>query len=206
MHSDLKVINLENLTIEIRKPNSKPLLVARLYRPPFSPTDLFSSYEAFIGKLDSLDLEYYLLGDLNCNLASSTPDVNTRRLLEISDLYRLKQLINEPTRVAESASTLIDLIYTNYPDSVGCSGVSHIAISDHTLVYVYRKLSSDLPSEGHFSISYRNFRNEISQQEWPFDESQDPNLAWSNWKTNFLRIVNSHAPFRTRRTKLSKAP
>jgi len=27
--------------------------------------------------------------------------------------------------------------------------VSHIAISDHSLVYVYRKLSSDLPSKGH---------------------------------------------------------
>ena len=144
-----------------------------------------------------------MLGDLNCNSASSTPDVNTRRLLEISDLYGLKQLINEPTRVTEFASTLIDLIFTNYPDRVGCSGVSHIAISDHSLVYAYRKLSSDLPSKGNSSISYRNFRNfdlenfrnEISQQEWSFDESQDPNLAWSNWKTKFLRIVNSHAPF-----------
>ena len=111
MHSDLNVINLENLTIEIRKPNSEPFLVATLYRPPCSPTALFSSYESFIGKFDSLDLEYYLLGDLNCNLASPTPDVNTRRLLEISDLDGLKQLINE--RVRESSSTLIDLSYTN---------------------------------------------------------------------------------------------
>ena len=147
-------------------------------------------------------------------MASSTPDVNTRRLFENSDLYGLKQLINEPTRVTESASTLIDLIFTKYPDRVGCSGVSHIAISDHSLVYAHQQLSSDLPSKGHSSISYRNFRNfdlknfgnEISQQECSFDESQDPNLAWSNWKTKFLHTVNSHAPFRTRRTKLSKAP
>ena len=81
--------------------------MATLYRPPCSPTDLFSSYESFTGELDSLDLEYYLLGDLNCNLASSTPDVNTRRLLEISDLFGLKQLINEPTRVTDLH------IYTN---------------------------------------------------------------------------------------------
>ena len=199
--------------IEIRKQNSKPFLVATWYRPPCSPIDLFSSYESFIGKLDSLDLEYYLLGDLNCNLASPTPDANTRRLLEISDLYGLEQLINEPTRVTESTSTLIDLIYTSYTDRVGGSGVSHIAISDHSLVYVYRKLSSDLTSKGHSFISYRNFqnfdrenfRNEISQQDWSFDEFEDPNLAWSNWKTKFLQFVNSHAPFRTRRTKLSKA-
>ena len=142
--ADLNVVNLENLIIEIRKPNSKPFLIATWYRPHGSPTELFSSFESFIDKLDSLDLEYYLLGDFNCNLASPTPDVNTPYLLEISDLYGLKQLINEPTRITESSSTLIDLIYTNYTDRVSCSGVSHIGISDHSLAYVYRKLFSIL--------------------------------------------------------------
>ena len=108
MRSDLNVINLENLITESRKPNSRPFLIATWYRPPCSPIDLFSSYESFIDKVDSLDLEYYLLGDLNCNLASPTLDANTRHLLEISDLYGLKQLITEPTRVTESSSTLID--------------------------------------------------------------------------------------------------
>ena len=78
-----------------------------------------------------------MLGDLHCNLASPTPDANTHHSLAISDLYGLKQLINEPTRLTESLSTLIDLIYTNSTDWVGCSSVSHIAISDHNLVYVY---------------------------------------------------------------------
>ena len=101
-----------------------------------------------------------MLGDLNCNLASPTPDANTHRLLKISDLYGLKQLINEPKLVTEGSSTVTDLIYTNYTDRVGCSGVSYIGISDHSLVYhVYRKISSDLPSKGNSSISYRNFRD-----------------------------------------------
>ena len=65
-------------------------LAATWHSPPCSPTDLFSRYES----LDSLHLEYYLLGDLNCNLASPTPDANTHHLLVISDLYGLKQLIN----------------------------------------------------------------------------------------------------------------
>ena len=112
------------------------------------------------------------------------------------------------------STTLIDLIYTNDADKVGCSSVSHTAISDHSLVYVYRKISFELPSKGHSSISYRNFRNfdcenflnEITQQDWSFHESEDPNLERSNWKTKFLRGVNSHAPFQTRRTKLKKTP
>ena len=47
---------------------------------------------------------------------------------------------------------------------------------------------------------------EISPQDWSFNESEDPNLVWSNWKTKFLRVVNSHVPFRTKRTKLNKTP
>ena len=85
--------------------------------------DLFLYYESFLEKLDSLGLEYYLLGDFNCNLSSAQYDLNTRRLCEISDLFGLQQLITEPTRITESSSTLIDLIYTNYVDRVACSGV-----------------------------------------------------------------------------------
>ena len=56
VRSDLNVINLESLIIQIRKPNSRPFLIATWYRPPCSPIDLFLSYESFIDKVDSLDL------------------------------------------------------------------------------------------------------------------------------------------------------
>ena len=39
--SNLNVPNLENLCIEIRKPNSKPFLIATCYRSPCSSIDLF---------------------------------------------------------------------------------------------------------------------------------------------------------------------
>ena len=56
VRSDLYVSNLENLSIEIRKPNSRPFLIATWYRPPCSTIDLFLCYESFLEKLDSLDL------------------------------------------------------------------------------------------------------------------------------------------------------
>ena len=77
--SNLNAPNLENLCVEIRKPNSKPFLIATWYRPPCSSIDLFSYYESFLEKLESLGLEYYVLSDLNCNLASLQYDLNTRR-------------------------------------------------------------------------------------------------------------------------------
>ena len=100
---DLNEPNLENLCIEIRKPNSKPFLIVTWYRSPCSSIDLFPYYESFLEKLDSLGLEYYLFGDLNCNLASLQYDSNTRRLCEISDLFGLQQLITKPTRITESS-------------------------------------------------------------------------------------------------------
>ena len=77
---DINVLNLENLCLEIRKPHSKPFLIVTWYSPPCSSIDLFLHYESFIGKLDSLGLECYLVGDLHCDLASSQYDTNTRRL------------------------------------------------------------------------------------------------------------------------------
>ena len=119
---------------------SKPFLVVTWYRPPCSSAELFSHYETLIGKLDSLDLEYYLMGDLNCNMASAHFDSNTRLLCEISDIYGLQQLITEPTRITESSSSLIKVIFTNCINRVVCSRVLHIGICDHSLISVCHKL------------------------------------------------------------------
>ena len=44
---------------------------------------------------------------------------------------------------------MIDLIFTNTVDKIVCSGVSHVGISDHSLVYAFRKLSTGLSTIGH---------------------------------------------------------
>ena len=66
---DFSLSDLENLCLEIQNLCAKPFLVVTWYRPPWSSAELFSHYETLVGKLDSLELEYYLMGDLNCNMA-----------------------------------------------------------------------------------------------------------------------------------------
>ena len=95
---------------------------------------------------------------MNCNMALMS-DTNSHLLSDITDVYGLHQLINEPTRVTDTTSTLIDLIYTNYSDKVVCSGVCHISISDHSLIFAYRKLSIGVASKRHNTIEYRSFKN-----------------------------------------------
>ena len=84
------------------------------------------------------------------------PDNNTRLLSNIAQVFYLHQLIEEPTRITDKSSTLIDVIYTNNPDKVVCSGVCHISISDHSLVYAFRKASIDPPTKGHSTLTYKN--------------------------------------------------
>ena len=48
-------------------------------------------------------------------------------------------MIREPTRITDKSSTLLDLCVTNSPVNVVASGVLHLSISDHSLVYMVRK-------------------------------------------------------------------
>ena len=189
--------NIEDLLIKI-------VIVVTWYRPPDSPTGIFSPFETLFGKLETeKNTEYYLMGDLNCDMIATRYDNDTRKLVSITDIYGLQQLITEPTRIIPTSATLIGVIFTNCPDRVWCSGVCHISISDHSLVFAYRKLSINGTSRGHNVITYRNFRkfnrenfrNDVASQSW--DQiycSSNPNDMWLQWKRLFLSIVDKHAP------------
>ena len=152
---------------------------------------------------------------MNCNLAPDQLDNNASILSPIAEIYGMHQLIIDPTRCTASSSTLIDLIYTNSPDRVVCSGVSHISISDHSLVYAFRKLSIEFPSRGHNTVTYRKlknfnsdrFCNDIFLQSWDDIYCHDnPNDMWDAWKKLFFSCVDKHAPLRTKRVRSCKSP
>ena len=164
---------LEMLSIEVRKLSTKPFVITTWYRPLNSSVDLFSHLDILLRKLDTENIEHYLMGDINCDLLSEN-NVNVNALLNVSDVYGLRQLITEPTRVTPSSSSLIDLIFTNQPDLVSFSGVSHVGISDHSLVYAFQEVSIPSASKGIKLVNYRqfkhfvsvNFRADILSQPW----------------------------------------
>ena len=119
---DLTSDAYEILSIDILKPNSSPFNVTALYRPPNCDDGFFSNLESII------------LGDLNCNYLTNSDNSQLTQLKLIGEVYQLTQLIKEPTRVTQISSTLIDKIFTSDPSKFILSGVSHIGISDHSLV------------------------------------------------------------------------
>jgi len=140
LREDLEIKPLEILSIEVHKLSSKPFVITTWYRPPNSSVDLFSHFDTVLRKLDSENVEHYLMGDLNSDLLSEN-NTYANALLNVSDVYGLRQLISEPTRITPSSCSLLDLIFTNRPDCVCLSGVSHVCISDRSLVYAFRKLN-----------------------------------------------------------------
>ena len=128
VQTDLNIDELESLCIKIHKPNSKPFIVVNWYRPPNSPIiGLFSHLENLIARLDLTNLEFFLLGDRNVDMASTNYN-NVRQLTNIADIYGLHQLISEPTLITDKSSTLIDLIFTNCTERVVCSGVAQLSV------------------------------------------------------------------------------
>ena len=125
----------------------------------------------------------------------------------------MTQLIKEPTRVTSSSQSLIDLFLTNEPDKFVTSGVSHFGCSDHSLIYVSRKLTCprffpriiESRQYKHFMPDY--FMGDMALLPWDMIELIDnPTRAWEVWKHSFLAVANLHAPVKKKRVGSSKAP
>ena len=70
-------------------------------------------------------------------------------------MFGLKQLIEIPTCVTCSSSTIIDNILASFPDRVSQQGVIDVGLSDHQIKYCTRKISR-IKRGTHKQIRYCN--------------------------------------------------
>ena len=149
------------------------------------------------------------MGDMNCNLLDTELNAHSRRLVDIMDIYQLRQIIKEPTRLTNNISSLVDLFVTSNPQKVKTSGVIRIGISDHYVIYACTKASLTYKSSSPKIVESRSFKN-YSKSAFQSDlfqelksshikEELDPNKMWENWKSAFVFVANKHAPLKTRK-------
>ena len=74
---------------------SRPILILTWYRPPDSNAKVFDLFEEFLQKDEAEHKELIILGDLNCDLYTNTASSSTKKLIELLDVYQLKQLIRQ---------------------------------------------------------------------------------------------------------------
>ncbi len=206
---DLTRDNLEAVCVEIRKPSTAPFIVGTIYRPPSASVDSFATIEQLVQTIDDENKEFYILGDLNANMLDTSNNA-TKNLNSIMELYQLSQTINTPTRVTTTSSSLLDVCLTPTPTRLITSQVIPIAISDHYMIFVVRKINIQRKQNSHKKVEIRNlkyfnaesFQADLRGQEW---ELLDSNLCvdemWNTWKTLFLNILDRHAPIREKRVK-----
>ena len=63
------------------------------------------------------------MGDLSLDCSNDNTNDSNARIDFIEQITGLRQIVNEPTRVTHTTSTLIDVIVTNDPDRHVVAGV-----------------------------------------------------------------------------------
>ena len=166
---DVPVEDLEIICIEVEPPKSRSFLVFAWYRPPSDPVVSFDKLEKVLSFLDKEGKEIILLGDTNCNLtpkqAEQLIDNNSKHMLDLYELFSFKQLVEEPTRVTLTASSIIDHIATTCARNTVKSGVHEVSMSDHHMVYCIRKFNGAIEKD-HKVIKTCNMKNSMRMHSW----------------------------------------
>ena len=121
----------------------------------------------------------------------------------------LKQLIEVPTRVTCSNSTIIDHILASFPNRDSQKGVVDVGLSDHQIIYCTRKFSKTKRGT-HKEIrchSLKNYSADIYDEamgrvDFPnYLNFENINYAYSNFIQKVMRIIDLVASIKTRRIK-----
>ena len=134
---------IENVFLNIFLPKSKPILIGIIYKPP-DQTDFVNKFSTAIDNTKNFNTnETYILGDLNFDLLKKEETCYIKKYKEFCQMYGLKQIINQPTRITENSTTLLDHILTNSKDRISQHGIINTGLSDHQLIYCTRKITRE---------------------------------------------------------------
>ena len=206
----------ESCAIEISRPKCKKLIIWTIYRAP--DLNLEGFFQDLNMSMSSVpeNTELVSLGDFNINFLCS--EINNdrakkRKLLRVTNIYHLDQLISTPARITERSSTLIDLLYTNTSHHVIDRGVIPSPLSDHCLIFCVIK--SGVPKAPGRTIEYRlyehylkhEFQNDSRDIDWDHALNKgDIDSAIDDWNKLFTHVADSHAPIRKSRIKGVRSP
>ena len=120
--------------------NSRILTIAGLYRPPNATLEVLEKLHVVLTSLRPRNSSNLVLCS-DFNIQPSNNRSNNSFSYFQSD-FQLTQVVNEPTRVGQSSSSMIDLIFLSTPNTlVSCGTLAPLTNSDHFTVQVYHPRS-----------------------------------------------------------------
>ena len=182
-----------------------------MYRSPSQTKILNMTFE----KVGVDKKEIYILGNFNINMYHNNRyivrDDNTisskflshdiKNYYQFCTMHGLKQLIQSPTRVIYSTSTLIDHISTM---------IINVGVSDHQLILCIRKISKIKTGGDRKYLNFRSLKNytadyykeTLKQVDFPnYENFDDVNEAYSNFFQKLMTVTDKIAPYKSKRVK-----
>ena len=198
-HPDLELIMAE---CHIK---SRLYTLGVFYRPLSSSTTQISRLHDILSLLRPQNLSNLVLcGDFNIDQTGNASPLS-KVLHDLSLDFNISQVVQEPTRVTATTSSLIDLVLLSNPSSLeSCSTLSPIGTSDHFAIEVLLNLPSSkknptLPSK--FVWLYKSADMPLARDllsNLPVASPEDNiDTFWKRWQAAFLDAIQRSVPRRT---------
>ena len=199
----------ELLAIKITNSSSE-MNVVLVYNPPQAANQIVDQFEKlFCNHSQFTKKQTLIIGDFNIDWSSETKLKD--RFETLMSLYSYQQLINGYTRCFKNSKTIIDLMFSNFPDIVVNQKVIRCDISDHFAISCQLRFK---PPKTSFSyVTKRDFRKFDAAEFYAFAEGIDfsqieshscVNKAAESLEEKVCNIVDQFAPFKTQRLKNKK--
>ena len=216
LRSDLFVVGLESVWVEITTDDGSSYLLCSMYRPPSSRNDYYDMMIENIELASVSDHEIILMGDLNFDYVIDE-SLSSNPIHLIESLFEMTQLVENATRRTITTSTLIDVILTTASEKHLLTGILETTFSDHYCVYTVLDISKPtLSKHKHNYVKFRDFKNfdetaflnDVKKNDCFLNPIKETDVVrgWGVWKETLLTLSHKHAPFVERRLKKRNNP
>ncbi len=174
--------------------------ICTIYRPPSSTIDFWEMMDRNLEFASDVSGNLIIVGDIN----EDQLNVHTHKLRDIMLTNALKNIIESPTRVTETTSTLLDPVIVNIEQCVLKCGVLDVPthISDHKIAFVI--LPSTVNSDVTYKRSVWNFKradflqlNElILNEDWSVLNNGSVDEAADMFTLKFIDLAKKCIPYK----------
>ena len=202
----------EYIVIELILTNNVPILITSLYRPPNTDLNKFNvSFKNFL-RIITNDAKRHkkrilIAGDTNIDLLKHINHPGTDDFLNELMAFGFLPSVTRPTRITEVTATLIDNIFTNFPENITSSLIAYDDISDHFPIIVNISLSQvdhkpNIESTLSRTYNKRNFDDfytKLKSTNWHYiselaNSRLNPDDAYNEFYHAFYEIFNKSFP------------
>lgn len=193
LRSDLIKTEVEIIWVEMKLPDSKPVLLGCCYRPPNVRKAYLNQIKEIMDELsmEKEEKDILLMGDFNVDWKSED-----RKKMSFMSEFGFEQIVDDYTRLTPESETCIDHIYTNIPHQCSKIKSTVTGCSDHNLVTVM--VNKKIPKRRSGlkeTFDQNKFKKKIQSALRENREiAADPREALSKFTKSFVKVANEFAP------------